>query len=254
MSEGEIKNDEPSFTVDFSNGSGRLPDRPTGLSAPFATLTGHTLSPNPFGRVDVVGSNGVFLVKLSYAGQTEYAWLKAWQLFDMFSRGNKTVVAHELRFNVTQRPLLPQDWALNKTAIDSANSDGANIAALIDGNTSTLYRGGDKVEDWIEIDIGRDRPIGEVKLIAGADPKSFWKRFDILVYGTGQTVTMARKFASEASWDFAVTMQKDVSPEGTVSVAYRSVPQTVRFIRIVNKSGGAGTIAGVEIRETEPPR
>jgi hypothetical protein len=65
---------------------------------------------------------------------------------------------------------------------------------------------------------------------------------------------MARKFASEASWDFAVTMQKDVSPEGTVSVAYRSVPQTVRFIRIVNKSGGAGTIAGVEIRETEPPR
>jgi hypothetical protein len=194
------------------------------------------------------------LVKLNYAGQTEYAWLKAWQLFDMFARGNKTVVTHELRFNVTHRPLLPQDWALRKTAIDSANSDGANIAALIDGDQSTLYRGGDKVGDWIEIDIGRDRPIGEIKLIAGPDAKSFWKQFDVMVYGTGQTVAMARQFASEGDWHYAATMQKDVAADGTVSVAYRAMPQTIRFIRIVNKSGGSGAIAGIEVRETEPPR
>jgi hypothetical protein len=194
------------------------------------------------------------LVKISYAGQVEYAWLKAWQLADMFARGSKTIASNEMRFNVTHRPLLPQDWAFKKTAIDSANSDGANIAALIDGDASTLYRGGDRVDDWIEIDIGRDRPIGEVNLVAGQDAKAFWKRFDIMVYGTGQTISMARKFATEANWDFAATMQKDVSNEGTVSVAYRAMPQTVRFIRLVNKSGGPGNIAGVEVRETEPPR
>lgn len=254
MEGGEFRNAQPAFAVEFTDGSGRLPDVPTGLAAPFTTLTGQTLSPNPFGRLDVVGSNGVFLIRLDYAGQTEYTWLKAWQVFDMFARGNKTVVAHELRFNVTHRTILPQDWALRKTAIDSANSDGANIAALIDGDASTVYKAGDKVGDWVEIDIGRDRPIGEVKLICGPDPKSFWENFDIMIYGTGQTVSMARRFAGEASWDYAATMQKDVSADGRVSVAYRGMPQTVRFIRLVNKSGGAGSIAGIEIRETEPPR
>ena len=254
MAGGEIPNAEPAFTADFENGSARLAERPTGLSAPFTTLTGHTLNPNPFGRLDVVGSNGVFLIKLTYAGKTEFTWLKAWQLADLFARGSKTVATNELRFNVTHRPILPQDWALRKTAIDSANSDGANIAALIDGDNATLYRAGDKVDDWVEIDIGRDRPIGEIKIIAGPDASAFWKRFDIMVYGTGQTFSMARRFAGEAGWDYAVNMQRDVAVDGTVSVAYRGMPQTVRFIRLVNKSGGGGSIAGVEVRETEPPR
>ena len=254
MKNGEIRNGEPDFVVDFKAGVGRLPDRNTGLASPFTTLTGHTLAPNPFGRLDVSGANGTFLVRLDYAGQTEFTWLKAWQLFDMFARGSKVVTTNELRFNVTQKPIKEQDWALRKTAIDSVNSDGANIAALLDGDNSTVYRGGDKVGDWIEIDIGRDRPIGEVKMIVPPDGSAFWEQFDIMIYGTGQTVAGARLFAGEAGWKFASTMQKDVSSNGTSSVAYRAVPQTVRFIRLVNKSGGPGAIAGIEIRETEPPQ
>jgi hypothetical protein len=245
MSGGQISNTEPTFVVEFTNGVGRLPSRPTGLASPLATLTGHTLAPNPFGRLSVDGSNGVFLIRLDYAGQTEFTWLKAWQLFDMFARGNKTVTTNELRFNVTQKPLKEQDWALRKTAIDSINSDGSNVAALIDGDNSTAYVAGNNAGDWVEIDIGRDRPIGEVKFIL-AEGKTFWERFDILVYGTGQTVAQARTFAGEESWTYASAMQRDGS-----SLAYRAAPQTVRFIRLVNKSGGGGAVAGVEVRETE---
>ena len=254
MEAGEIRDSAPTFTVDFKGGVGRLPDRPTGLSAPFTTLTGHTLAPNPFGRIDVSGNNGVFLIRLDYAGQTEFSWLKAWQLFDMFARGNKTFVTNELRFNVTHRPLLAQDWALRKTAIDSINSDGANVSALLDGDASTNYKGGGTVGDWIEIDIGRDRPIGEIKLIPASEGDGFWERFDVMVYGTGQTFASARLFAGEASWSYAAKMQADASPSGVRSVAYRGAPQTVRFIRIINKSGGPGRVAGVEVRETEPPK
>jgi hypothetical protein len=254
MQTGEVRDGAPAFIVDFKGGVGRLPENPAGPDTPFTTLTGHTLAPNPFGRLDVSGNNGTFLIRLDYAGQTEFTWLKAWQLFDMFARGNKNFVTSELRFNVTHRPVLPQNWALRKTAIDSANSDGSNLAALIDGDSATAYTGGNKTGDWIEIDIGRDRPIGEIRLISSGEDKAFWERFDVMVYGTGQTVASARLFAGEASWNYASRMLHDVSVDGELSVAYRAAPQTVRFIRIVNKSGGSGTIADIEVRETEPPK
>ncbi len=249
-SAGEVRDSASAFSVDFENGIARLPARPTGLAAPFTTLTGHTLSPNPFGRIDVVGGNGVFLVRLDHAGRTEWKWLKIWQLFDAGARGSKVLSTHELRFNVSDRPIKEQDWALKKTAIDSSNSSGENIAALIDGDRTTIYAAGEKIGDWVEIDIGRDRPIGEVKLLTGPDPKAFWQRFDVMVYGTGQTVNTARVFAGESNWNYAVTMEKD-SVNGVTSVAYRAPAQTVRFIRLVNKSGGAGSLGGIEIRETE---
>jgi len=247
---GEIKNSEPAFSLAIENGVARLPNRPTGFLEPFTTLTGHTLAPNPFGRIDVVGGNGVFLVQLEQAGQTEWQWLKLWQLFDAAARGSKVISTQEIRFNVTDHPIKEQDWALKKTAIDSANSSGANVAALIDGNPSTTYTAGSDVGAWVEIDIGRDRPIGEIKLLAGTDPRTFWQRFDIMVYGTGQTVNTARVFAGESNWDYAIAMEKDVV-KGVTSVSYRAKAQTVRFIRFVNKSGGQGSLGGVEIRETE---
>ncbi|MDQ2987155.1 MAG: hypothetical protein M3R13_10640 [Armatimonadota bacterium] len=250
MSSGEIRNEEPAFVLDFDKGVARLPDRQMGLASPFTTLTGHTLAPNPFGPYDVSGANGVFLIRLDYAGQVEWTWLKAWQLFDMFARGNKSIATNELRFNVATKPIKEQDWAFKKTAIDSINSSGDNLAALLDGNPSTAYRAGDKVGDWVEIDIGRDRPIGEVRLLVDSG-SAFWQSFDVMVYGTGQTFSQARTFAGEGNWPFAAAMQRDVEADGRVSVAYRSAPQTVRFIRFVNKLGGPGSTAGIEIRETD---
>lgn len=253
MKDGAIPDGEPDFVVDFENGIGQMPNRPTGIPTGFTTLTKHTLAPNPLGRFDVMGKNGVFLIRLDYAGITEWQWLKVWQMYDLANRGGSTVTLHALRFNVTDRPLLPQDWALRKTAIDSINSDGANLAALLDGDPTTVYRAGNTAGDWVEIDIGRDRPIGEIRLLMPTDSNEFWNKFEIRVYNTAQTVNQARVYASEADWQYAVNMEADVDA-GRRSVPYRAFAQSARFIRIVNKSGGPGTLAGIEVRETEPAR
>jgi hypothetical protein len=86
------------------------------------------------------------------------------------------------------------------------------------------------------------------------DHKAFWKRFDILIYGTGQTVTQARVYASEKDWQEAMTERRDINEKNpdVRSVAYRALPETVRFIRVVNRGGDKGRLAGIEIRETEP--
>jgi hypothetical protein len=42
---------------------------------PVPTATGHTLRPNPFGVIDLVGSGNIGVLKLEKAGRTQYTWL-----------------------------------------------------------------------------------------------------------------------------------------------------------------------------------
>jgi len=64
----------PVFTVTSDhNGHLHLPNRPVG--APVTTATGHTLRDNPFGLIDVVGRNGLLLLRLSRDGFLEDRWL-----------------------------------------------------------------------------------------------------------------------------------------------------------------------------------
>ena len=55
-----------------ANGLFILPNRP--LSVEITTATGHTLHPNPFGRINVVGTNGELLFKVSRGGNDDYTW------------------------------------------------------------------------------------------------------------------------------------------------------------------------------------
>lgn len=253
MKHNEIPDAQPDFVVPINGGTVVLPNRATGLSEPYTVITGHTIRPNIFGRIDVVGSNGVFLIRLDYEGQTEWAFVKAWEFVDAYARGNKSVFVKTIEFNVTTRPLKPENLAVNRIALDSINSSAANLAKLTDIDFKTEYEAGQNVNDWFEIDLGRDRPIGEVCVVMNGDAKAFWKKFDIMVYSTGQNFASARRFASEMDWIYSATQRRDVDPlEFSVqSVAYRARPQTVRFIRFVNRSEGGGRVAGVVVREVE---
>lgn len=253
MKNGVIQDGPPDFVLDIQSGNAFLPNRPTGMAEPFTTLTGHTLKPNPFGRIDVVGSNGVFMVKLECAGGTEFAWLKAWQLVDAYNRGNKSGYVHELRFNVTARPVKPGNLALKKFVIDKVNSPSSNTANLVDGKPATNYSLSAGMDDWVEIDLGRDRPIGEVRLFVAGALNQMCQKFDIWIYGTGQRVADAQLFAKELDWGYSIRQKSDISPEdhSMRSLAYRAMPLTGRFIRIVNKSGTPGKIGDIVIRETE---
>ncbi|MFH1462636.1 MAG: CARDB domain-containing protein [bacterium] len=55
-----------------SNGYFVLPNRET---ASVTTETGHALRNNPFGNINIVGCNGIFLIKITAGGQTDYQWL-----------------------------------------------------------------------------------------------------------------------------------------------------------------------------------
>lgn len=250
MKGGEIPDGNPDFTVSLVSGSALLPNRDTGLPSPFTTVTGHTLKPNPFGRIDVVGTNGVFLVKLESEGQTGWAFLKLWELVDAYFRGNKSAVVYEMRFNVTRGALNPENLSLGKLVVDSVDSLPSRVQALVDGDVSTFYEAPAQEGGWFELDIGRDLPVGEVQLVVKGDRHAFWKSFDILVYSTGQRVNEARLFAREWDWAHAVDFHADVDPQdfSVRRVAYRARPQTVRYIRIVNRSGGAGRLADLEVR------
>jgi len=57
-------------TTDES-GLAALPNR--GITG-IVTATGHQLRPNPFGEIDVVGRNGVFLIEME-GPCTNYEWL-----------------------------------------------------------------------------------------------------------------------------------------------------------------------------------
>jgi hypothetical protein len=58
--------------VSDANGAFVLSNRP--VSTTVTTATGHTLRSNPFGRINVVGTNGVLLLRVSRGEHEDYIW------------------------------------------------------------------------------------------------------------------------------------------------------------------------------------
>jgi hypothetical protein len=233
----------------FQTKDGRVPDGPPAFTTVVGT-TGTGVLPNrgefgPFGQIDPMAGNGTFLVRALVNGVPEWSWLKAWQLYDAASRGNQTAAIVDLRFNVPGAPLEADvDLARDRIITDSAGSLPAKLVALVDDSTDTEVAIGPKVGDWIEIDLGRDRTVGEVRL---ATKSGFLPRFDIVGYGTGQRAEEAIPIAKELDWAWTSQNRGESGPGGTVSVAYRGPIPRVRYLRILNRSGGEGKLAAIRI-------
>jgi hypothetical protein len=234
MAGGEIPDKPAAFTLKTnSTGVVILPARETLEAEPFKTLTGHVLKPNPFGRIDVVGGNGVFMIRCTKNGATDWGWLKAWQMVDAFHRGQKAPLVR-IRFQVPSEALdAGSNLAKDRIITDAAGSLPAQLVPLVDGAFDKTVPFGEKEGDWVEIDLGRDRAVGEVKLFARS--ADFWRKFDILVYSTGQKVSEARVWTHEPDWRFSATNRRDVDPKdfGLFSVTYRGQAERARFVRIV---------------------
>ena len=70
---GHILDVIPEFTLTTdAAGVAALPNR--GITG-IVTTTGHQLKPNPFGHIDVVGRNGLFVIEMKGAACTNYEWL-----------------------------------------------------------------------------------------------------------------------------------------------------------------------------------
>ena len=101
--DGHIVDAIPEFelTTDDS-GLAVLPNR--GITG-IVTTTGHQLKPNPFGLIDVVGTNGQFLIEMVSSDCTNYEWLTVVDLNLAYWNGN----TERVTFDKTHRcpPVYP---------------------------------------------------------------------------------------------------------------------------------------------------
>lgn len=230
--DGKIDESAPAFTlITDSAGSVLLPNRTPESGSVVST-------PNPFGTLRPDGSNGLFMIRASANGVSETSWLKAWQVVDAQNRGTGPARVFEVRFNLPAAPIdRTGNLALNRPVTDKAGSLPAQLAALVDGDLATEATLGGKSGDWIEIDLGRDRPIGEVRLVLRSE--SFWARFDLLGYGTGQEALSVEPWTRELDWVWTRTARRDNDPKtGTFSVAYRPTAGRYRYLRLINRAEG----------------
>jgi hypothetical protein len=227
----------PTFTLNSgTSGIASLFKRPplSGGSAA-STLTDHSLHPNPFGRVDYLGRNGVFLVKGELNGTAEWSVLKVTQAVDTFHRGQKTVAVMSLAFNLPSDPLdRTENVAKGRTATDSANSAASALTPLLDDSFATEVSLPSAPGSWVDIDLGRDRTIGEINLATKSS--SFWNQFEIRTYSTGQKPVEAMLWSKESNWNWSYRNRPDVDSKhaGVMSVAYRGAAQRFRYIRLIN--------------------
>ena len=226
-----------------TQGAANLPNREaaTGMKA------------NPYGALDPEGKNGLFLVKAEAHGVTEWAWLPVWRFADEYSRGNEGAALIDLRFNLLDAGINREvDLASNKIVTDSFDDLPAKLVALVDGDFGTSAEFAPKESAWIEIDLGRDRPIGEICLDVPANAKAgeIWPQFEIYLYATGQKATEARLFAQEINGSAALTLRRDTDPAHpeVISLAYRGDTQRGRFLRLVVKnSSGPVKLNGIRV-------
>ncbi len=237
----------------FQSKGGQIDDGPPTFSVTTGQNVGSALLSNkegqgPFGKLDPDGGNGVFLIRATANGVTEYGWLKAWEFIDTASRGNTAAGILDVRLDLPSAALdTTTDLARDRIISDSTNLLPAKLGTLVAGTTDTEVSLGGKAGDWVEIDLGRDRTIGEVTLFGATG--TFWPQFEIQVYATGQKLEEATLWANELNWNWAATNRRDLIPgdPNTISVAYRSPSERIRFIRITNRSSVIGKLKGIRV-------
>jgi hypothetical protein len=242
MRGGRIEGAEPAFSLTTNRtGTVSLPNQGGGAQA------------NPFGDLGRGAENGLFLIRILKHGVPEWGWLKAWHLVDAASRGNADAMVLDLRFNPAGGPLDEGDLARDRFVSSSEEIPPARLAALVDGSPGSDVELPVPAGGWIEIDLGRDRTIGEVTLVARGS--EFWRRFDIVAYGTGQTAAEAMPWARETDWAWSWANRQDPDPAVPAAkhVAYRNTPLRTRYIRIINRSGEAGALAGIRVVPVRVP-
>ena len=252
MSGGEIRASKPIATLSTgTTGTAAIPARPTLLPEGFKTALGGTVSPSAFGRIDPNGKNGVLLLRVNTGGSADFGFVKAWQLADAFRRSPLPALVMDVRVNIGGDVDRTSNLAKNKIVTDSSNMLPAKLGALVDEANETALELPQGKGAWVEIDLGRDRAFGEVRLT----PKgAMWEQFSISAYATGQTASDAKPVVKEASWSWVHANRSDSEHGETRSVAYRTTGVRARYLRIVRLGEGApGDLAEIRVFPLRAP-
>ena len=252
MTGGEIKAGKPIATVSTgTTGTAAIPARPTLLPEGFKTALGGTIAPSAFGRIDPDGRNGVLLLRVNAGGSADFGFVKAWQVADAYRRSPLPVLVMDVRVNIGGDVDRTSNLAKNRIVTDSSNMLPAKLGALVDESNDTAVELPQGKGAWVEIDLGRDRAFGEVRLT----PKgAMWEQFSISAYATGQTASDAKPVVREASWSWIYANRSDSEPGEARSVAYRTTGVRARYLRVVRLSeGGPGNLAEIKVFPLRAP-
>lgn len=130
--------------------------------------------------------------------------------------------------------------AEGKTVEDSLGRFPAQLSGLIDGNPATAVEMPGAEGGWIEIDLGRDRPVAEIEF---QHEDGLWRSFNIAYYGTSQSPASAQNWIQERESALRTSGGK---------TTYKGQLTLMRYIRILPLSGGRAKIKEVIIRTGTP--
>ena len=155
---------------------------------------------------------------------------------DLYARGNQLAISIDLPFNFSPWPINSEtNLVAGKPASDSAKSFPAQLVGLVDENSETEYTL--PAKGWVEVDLGRDRLLGEM-VFEGEVPK----KFRVKVYGTTDKVDQADVWIDELD---AEKFRREYDIVG--DQVYRPTPNTARYVRIENLTDKPARIKGIKL-------
>jgi hypothetical protein len=164
------------------------------------------------------------------------------KLSNIFARGMTQAASIELPFNLPISEISRDtNLVLGKPVRDSSGSFPAQLLAVTDDKDLTVYPLQPK--QWVEIDLGRDRFLGELEL-RGDVPSALL----VSVYGTSEKIDESRAWIAEADMQTRRAFYPDAEAGVTV---FRPRPMGGRYVRILNASDKVAELKGVRVFATK---
>jgi hypothetical protein len=131
-------------------------------------------------------------------------------------------------------PYGPLDWSSNlaegRLVTDDLGSLPTSLAALTDGNSKTTFTWNQKAKGVIEIDLQKDRLIGELSVEVPNDG-AIWPKFRVLSYQTGSPSNRATPWLAEVDGTWMLANRGDVTDNGRI-IRYRGPIIQARYIKL----------------------
>jgi hypothetical protein len=199
---------------------------------------------NPFGDLQKDGSNGWLLAVVRLNESVSSTWIPVWQLWDEYARGNQAAAFVELRVVLASGPLdTGVNLALSRLVADSKGRFPAELSVLVDDRADTsLSLGAEPDGYWLDIDLGRDRPLGQIQLVFDGP---VWRQFRILTYKTAQSPSEAQVWSEESNGP--ANSEATKTEDGKTVLSYTSRSVRSRFVRLVPITREAVKLAEVRV-------
>ncbi|MEI7985684.1 MAG: hypothetical protein WCI55_08655 [Armatimonadota bacterium] len=188
------------------------------------------------------GAPGEATITATLNGVTQVLKAPLTSFTDLFARGNQLAISIDLPFNMSPWPINTEtNLVLGKPTSDSAKSFPAQLVGLTDDSLDTEYTL--PAKGWVEVDLGRDRLLGEF-VLQGEVPK----QFRVKVYGTTDKVDVADLWIDEVNTE---KFRKAYEMPGDLT--YRPSPNTARYIRIENLTDNPAKLKGIKLFAAKKP-